>query len=80
MKKIILTLLLCLIASMSYAKDMAYPERGTSMSDVQSMSGEPEQKLDAVGEPPISRWVYSNFTVYFEHETVIHTVKNEDNK
>lgn len=76
MKKTILTILLGCLASLSYAEDMVYPGRGASMSDVQKQVGEPDKKLDAVGEPPISRWVYEKFTVYFENETVIHTVKN----
>jgi len=27
-----------------------------------------------VGKPPISRWEYPGFVVYFEHEHVIHSV------
>ena len=76
MKKTFLTILLGCLASFSYAEDMIYPGRGASMSDVQKQVGEPDKKLDAVGEPPISRWVYSKFTVYFENEIVIHTVRN----
>ena len=34
----------------------------------------PRQKHGAVGEPPITRWDYPGFSVYFEHETVIHSV------
>lgn len=78
MKKIIFTLLLCLMVSISYATDPLYPSRGSSMEDVQKITGEPENKMDAVGEPPITRWVYSDFTVYFEHQKVIHTVKNNN--
>ena len=77
MKKIILALVLSSLASLSFAAEMTMPGRGLSMDDVQNQVGEPDQKLDAVGEPPITRWIYSEFTVYFEHQTVIHTVKNE---
>ena len=28
----------------------------------------------AVGEPPISRWVYADFVVFFEYDRVIHAV------
>ena len=77
MKKIILALVLSSLTSLSFASDMTMPGRGLSMDDVQNKVGEPDQKIDAVGVPPISRWVYSGFTVYFEHQTVIHTVKND---
>lgn len=52
------------------------PGRGMSMEMVQSRFGEAAEKNPAVGIPPISRWVYDNFTVYFESEYVIHAVIN----
>ena len=50
------------------------PNRGMSMETVESKWGEPDQKRAAIGEPPISRWEYSNFVVYFEYSHVIHAV------
>jgi len=50
------------------------PAHGTSMDSVLQRFGEPESRLSAVGEPPITRWNYANFTVYFEHHLVIHSV------
>ncbi|PCH65517.1 MAG: hypothetical protein COC04_01680, partial [Gammaproteobacteria bacterium] len=50
------------------------PTRGMSMTDVEQKFGQPEQRSDAVGEPPITQWEYSDFNVYFEHSTVIHSV------
>ncbi len=50
------------------------PSRGMTMSSVEEHFGEPETKKDAVGEPPITVWQYSNYTVYFEYRNVIHTV------
>jgi hypothetical protein len=76
MNKLLIPFFLSLAAS-SYAGNMNMPTRGTSMDAVLSMSGEPQQKRDAVGEPPITRWDYADYTVYFEHQTVIHTVKNK---
>jgi hypothetical protein len=35
---------------------------------------ESEVAIPAVGRPPISRWEYPGFIVYFEHEHVIHAV------
>ncbi len=50
------------------------PERGMSMETVKNRFGEPQETHPAVGEPPIMRWVYTDFTVYFEHNRVIHAV------
>ena len=50
------------------------PGRGMTMEQVEARFGEPEQKNDAVGIPPISTWVYEKFTVYFEDHYVIHAV------
>ncbi len=50
------------------------PGRGISMAQVRAAYGEPQRVLDAVGEPPISRWVYPSYTVYFEHDKVIDSV------
>ncbi|MCG8427767.1 MAG: hypothetical protein MI754_10470 [Chromatiales bacterium] len=50
------------------------PRTGQSMNTVRSQFGEPRQELPWVGDPPITRWVYDHFTVYFEHEYVINTV------
>lgn len=52
------------------------PGRGMSMETVQNRFGDAREKFPAVGTPPITRWVYNNFTVYFESEFVIHAVVN----
>jgi hypothetical protein len=54
------------------------PERGRTMEAVRSRLGDPQRVLGPVGEPPITRWVYDRFTVYFEHERVLHSVKHRD--
>jgi hypothetical protein len=54
--------------------DVNTPSRGMTMSQVASKFGEPVTKVAAVGTPPISRWEYPGFVVYFEHEHVIHSV------
>ena len=51
------------------------PNRGQSMEKVQSTWGEPQLKQSAVGDPPISRWQYPEFIVYFEYQRVIHAVQ-----
>ena len=51
------------------------PNRGMSMETVESRWGAPAAKHGAVGDPPISRWEYPGFVVYFEYRSVIHSVK-----
>jgi hypothetical protein len=50
------------------------PRRGATMTEVEQTYGAPLEKLAPVGNPPISRWKYPDFTVYFEHQYVIHAV------
>lgn len=50
------------------------PERGSSMDSVRAGWGEPETRHAAVGQPPITRWDYPEFFVYFEYNHVLHTV------
>jgi hypothetical protein len=54
--------------------DVATPSRGMTMDEVSGKFGAPATKVPAVGKPPISRWEYPGFVVYFEHEHVIHSV------
>jgi hypothetical protein len=56
------------------AQQMQRPARGITMADVSRRFGEPAQKLAPIGNPPITRWVYPQYTVYFEFEHVIHAV------
>ncbi|MEE2732743.1 MAG: hypothetical protein VYA55_18130 [Pseudomonadota bacterium] len=57
----------------AYANE-ARPKSGMSMDQVNNRFGAPGQKIASVGEPPITRWVYDHYTVYFEHDHVIHSV------
>lgn len=57
------------------------PSRGSSMSQVQAKFGAPVQKLPPIAgpnsrkhNPPITRWVYPAFEVYFEYNHVIDAV------
>jgi hypothetical protein len=52
----------------------ARPRAGMSMDGVESQFGSPTDRRAAVGDPPISRWDYPNFVVYFEYDKVIHSV------
>lgn len=51
------------------------PARGMTMDKVATTWGQPGTKNSAVGDPPISRWEYANFVVYFEYSRVIHAVQ-----
>ncbi|MCK4950864.1 MAG: hypothetical protein KAS48_03535 [Gammaproteobacteria bacterium] len=50
------------------------PTAGMSMEQVLQQFGEPQKMKGAVGDPPITRWIYASFIVYFEHKYVIHSV------
>lgn len=63
-----------LIEEVRHASNMELPKQGQSMNDVQSRYGEPETRHGAVGDPPISRWDYDDFSVYFEHNLVLSSV------
>lgn len=59
----------------------AQPARGQTMAAVRARFGAPTEELPPVGgdrprHPPITRWVYPAFTVYFERDRVINTVSN----
>jgi hypothetical protein len=54
--------------------DVATPARGMSMDQVAAKFGVPVTKVPAIGKPPISRWEYPGFVVYFEADHVIHSV------
>ncbi|MCS6946090.1 MAG: hypothetical protein NZM12_00565 [Steroidobacteraceae bacterium] len=53
---------------------VARPVRGQTMRAVEERFGAPRQRHAAIGNPPITRWDYAEFSVYFEHDRVIHAV------
>lgn len=55
------------------------PKRGLTMSEVEKHFGAPVTRHPAVGgesphHPPITRWDYNGFAVFFESDRVIHSV------
>lgn len=55
------------------------PRRGMTMKQVEKEFGPPLKKLPQVGDPPhqpITRWIYKDYTVYFEYQYVIQSVLN----
>ena len=56
------------------ASSVERPARGATMSAVEAKFGAPQNRSAAVGTPPITRWDYAGFIVYFEHDRVIDAV------
>ena len=56
------------------AEGVLRPTRGMTMAQVEAKFGAAAEKRAAIGEPPISRWRYADFDVFFEHNLVIHSV------
>jgi len=54
--------------------DSSRPTRGMTAASVESRFGAPQAKVAPVGDPPISRWEYKDFVVFFEYDRVIHAV------
>jgi hypothetical protein len=58
----------------------ALPTRGMDMANVEHIYGAPLEKLAPVPvkgtrmHPPITRWIYPTFVVYFEYNQVVHAV------
>lgn len=55
------------------------PKRGSSMAEVEARFGAPARKHAPVGggstsTPPITRWEYPEFSVYFENRHVVNAV------
>jgi hypothetical protein len=70
-----------LIERTEQAQRAALPSQGQTMAQVEASHGVPIEKLPPVAgnkpaHPPITRWRYRDYTVYFEHQRVISTVLN----
>lgn len=50
------------------------PKRGITMTQVEAKFGAPVTRHEAVGTPPITRWDYAGFSVFFERDRVIDSV------
>jgi hypothetical protein len=62
-------------AGASYGQaQVSIPTRGLTMAQVEQRYGAPANRIAAIGQPPITRWVYPSFVVYFEYNLVIHAV------
>lgn len=63
-----------LVDSIQSAPNIQTPRNGLSMSQVRQQFGSPASEVPAVGDPPISRWEYDGFSVFFEHDLALHAV------
>ncbi|MBS7661228.1 phosphodiesterase [Pseudomonas lalucatii] len=57
------------------ATSFELPQRGESRRAVLERFGLADQEHPAVGRPPITRWDYREFSVYFEYDHVINSVR-----
>jgi hypothetical protein len=67
-----------LIEEVRQAGNMDVPVNGMKKADVSARYGDPAQVHAAVGDPPITRWDYGQWSVYFEYDTVLFTVVHKD--
>ena len=88
MKSRLSTLCLCILASSAALAETVVvddqvklresqverPDRGMTMSAVEKRFGAPASRHPTVGQPPITRWDYAGFSVFFEKDRVIHAV------
>lgn len=63
-----------LIEEVRQAGNMDVPVNGMTTSEVRAHYGEPATVHAAVGDPPITRWDYGQWSVYFEYDIVLFTV------
>ncbi|NKI34079.1 hypothetical protein HFP89_02725 [Wenzhouxiangella sp. XN79A] len=50
------------------------PENGLTTAEVEDRYGAPIDRGRPVGDPPITRWTYDDYSVYFEFDVVIDSV------
>ena len=87
MKRILLAIILAfsaqtltadvlLIDEVRQSGKMQLPVNGQSKANTEANYGAPVKKHTAVGDPPITRWDYAKYNVYFEYDLVLFTVLN----
>lgn len=63
-----------LIEEVRQADRMELPANGLKQAEVRARFGEPVATHAPVGDPPITRWDYDGWSVYFEYDLVLFTV------
>ena len=69
-----------LIDSIQSAPAIQTPRNGVNMASVRQQYGDPISEGAAIGDPPITRWEYEGFSVYFEYDLVLHSVIHRPNQ
>jgi len=69
-----------LIDSIKSAPAIRTPRNGVDMASVRQQYGDPISEGAPVGDPPITRWEYEGFSVYFEYDLVLHSVIHRPNQ
>lgn len=73
----LLTADVLLIEQVRQVGNLTVPVNGQTMADVEGIFGAPQTRSAAVGAPPITRWDYEHWSVYFEFDRVLFTVLNK---
>ena len=88
MQRLLIPLLTILLGAQAHAEiihipigqqgqpDVTLPSRGDSKNTVLERFGLADEEHPAVGTPPITRWDYREFSVYFEGSRVINSVQH----
>ena len=63
-----------LIEQVRQAERMTLPVNGETKTAVEARYGAPVSRSGPVGDPPISKWEYQRWSVYFEYDRVLFTV------
>jgi hypothetical protein len=66
-----------LIEQVRQVEGMTVPVNGLSKVAVEAAFGAPLSTTEPVGDPPITRWNYQHWSVYFEFDRVLFTVLNQ---
>lgn len=56
--------------------DVPLPQLGEAQRAVLERFGLADEEHPSIGNPPITRWDYREFSVYFEHKHVINSVRH----
>ena len=63
-----------LIEEVRQSDRMEVPDNGVTKADVRAQFGAAVNTYPPIGDPPITRWEYDRWSVYFEYDVVLFTV------
>jgi hypothetical protein len=73
-----------LVDTLPASASTSTPASGVTMAQVREQFGNPVTEHPAVSvsagpaQPPITRWDYAGFSVFFEHDRVVHSVVHRE--